>query len=80
VQRLTLPKAYAMSRRHLFGSDQSFQWFYRLHRTRLIAAGALYRIAGRNFVDPEAVDRVVAEVGLEAIRRGAAFDVSEVAP
>jgi hypothetical protein len=80
LQGLMRFEDYAQSRRHVFPSPESFRWFFRLHRARLVEAGAVYRIAGRNLVNAPAVDQVAAEVGREEARRGAPMELAEVLP
>ena len=64
LSNVVTPLEYAAVRTKQFPSSESLRWFTRTHRPRLAKAGALLVIAGRNFVDPMAFDKVVAAVGV----------------
>lgn len=63
VSLLTQPMGYRESRQHLFPSEHSLQWYMRVHRKRLVDAGALLMISGRLFIQPGAFDQVLIEEG-----------------
>jgi hypothetical protein len=65
--KLTTPQRYQVTREHLFPSGTSLQWFIRSNRDRLIGAGALYQIAGRNLLHCDKFDAVVLDVGAEKV-------------
>ena len=60
---LVSPQVYQESRKHLFPSQQSLQWFMRTHKRELVEAGGLLLIAGRNVIAPAAFDALVLEDG-----------------
>jgi len=68
LSNVVTPQEYAAVRTRQFPSAESLRWFTRNHRPRLAKAGALLVIAGRNFIDPVAFDKVVAAVGVEKAR------------
>jgi hypothetical protein len=66
LSSLKLPASYQADRAEVFPGIESFRWFLRQHRPRLIKAGALLTIGGRHLVDPARFDQVVVVVGREA--------------
>lgn len=56
---------YSDSRPALFVSRDSFRWWMRQHKSRLVEAGALTRPTGDWMIDPEIADRVAVEIGAE---------------
>jgi hypothetical protein len=72
IQALVSLSAYQPTRAHLFPSLESARWFVRKNKQRLIAVGALLRIAGRDFVQPEKFDGAVIEIGKDIAARKAA--------
>ena len=68
VSGLVAPSEYQAARTRLFPSPQSWAWFQRQHRSKLVEAGALLVVAGRNILVEDLTDQVVLEVG----RRSAA--------
>lgn len=69
LQALVPPGTYRESRAHLFPGPQSFDWFMRQNRKRLVDAGALVVIAGRNMIHQTLADEVVMAVGRETAQR-----------
>ena len=59
LHKLKPPHKYQAAREEVFPSATSLAWFMRQHRARLIEAGALVQIAGRNLLHEERCDRVV---------------------
>lgn len=47
-----------------YPTRQSFEWFIRVHRDRLVAAGAMILVAGRWRFHPASFKDVVVEIGL----------------
>lgn len=70
--KLTTPQRYQAAREHCFPSGTSLQWFIRTNRHRLIEAGALVQIAGRNLLHEERFDQVALEIGSAKLREVAA--------
>jgi hypothetical protein len=48
---------------HIFPSDTSLRWHLRRHRAVYIAAGALFKLAGRFVVDPPKFEETMRLVG-----------------
>ena len=51
---------------NIFPTAESIKWFGRVHRAKLVSAGALIGAAGRLHYHPERFQQVVAEIGAEA--------------
>lgn len=51
--------SYLAVRETVFPSEPSLRWFIRVHRQRLIAAGALFKLRGRPLIHAENFDRYV---------------------
>ncbi len=54
-----------------YPTRQSFEWFIRVHRDRLVAAGAMILVAGRWSFHPARFKDVVVEVGTAQAARTA---------
>jgi len=63
---------YAKMRANVFGSTESLRWFLRMHRTRLVEAGAVFLLTNRWMVNPTAFDAAVLEIGSRAAERATA--------
>ncbi len=63
VAMLVRPPTYRASRPNVFPSDESFNWFKRKHRQRLVAEGAILIIAGRTWIVPDKCDQCVLLIG-----------------
>lgn len=56
-------EAYCEQHRHIFPSAESWRWFLRQHRDELVARRALYFLAGKSLVKPEAMSAALEEIG-----------------
>ena len=65
---LKKPADYRAERSDFFPSDSSLTWAMRLHRERLVVAGAIVKVAGRIFIRPAAFDAVVLAAGQAALQ------------
>jgi len=65
--QLKPPHKYQATREEVFPSSTSLAWFMRQNRARLVEAGALLQISGRNLVHCEKFDAVVIEIGREKV-------------
>jgi hypothetical protein len=61
---------------HLFRSDESFRWFLRKHKLRLVEAGAVVLIAGRWHAAPAVLNPLVVALGQAEARRSLQSDTS----
>ncbi len=59
IEQLMSIDDYVALRRHVFPSVDSFKWFMRKHRTRLVESGALVRPTGRWLVNAAVCDSAV---------------------
>lgn len=72
LNKLKPPHKYQAQREEVFPSATSLAWFMRQHRARLIEAGALVQISGRNLLHEERFDKLVLEIGTAKLREVAA--------
>lgn len=63
IAHLCKVQEYRQQRAHIFRSPTAVDWFIRRHKTELIESGALLMVVGQWFVNPEAADRVLADIG-----------------
>lgn len=68
IAALVTPAVYRSKRENVYPSVGSLQWYMRVHRRRLVEAGALYLIAGKTLIEPRRFDRVVMEDGRAAVQ------------
>jgi len=66
LARLNTREEYVTTYPHLFPSVPSLDWFIRLHREELIAAGALLRLRSRLMIDVARFNEVVVQVSRKA--------------
>jgi len=52
-----------------FPTDDSFRWFLRINRQRLVDSGAMILVAGRQMFHPELVKQIIVEAGSAAAQR-----------
>lgn len=71
LSSLLTPQRYQASREHCFPSATSLTWFIRSHRARLVRAGALVQVAGRNLVHEEKLDAEVLAIGQQSLAEAA---------
>ena len=55
---------YLSERQHIFPSIAAWEWWYRLHKHELAAAGAVVYLGRRIFLDPAKVDVEVRKIGV----------------
>lgn len=65
---LKTPQEVQAERAHVFPSKSSFDWALRVHRDRLLKAGALRKVAGRIFLVPALFDACLLEAGRESVQ------------
>lgn len=65
-------EAYCEQNRHIFPSAESWRWFLRQHRDELVARGALYFLAGKSLVKPDALSAALEEIGQRLAKARAA--------
>jgi hypothetical protein len=66
---LVLHTVYAETNRHLFPSPSSFRWHLRFHRLEYIKAGAVLRVADRDYVDPVKFEKVFRRIALRTAKQ-----------
>lgn len=71
LSNLLTPQRYQTGREHCFPSATSLSWFIRKNRTRLVTAGALVQVAGRNLVHESRFDAEVLAIGQQALAEAA---------
>jgi len=57
---------YRETRRHLFPSDSSLDWYIRQHRAQLVESGALVKHLNQWHALPQEFDRYLLEAGKRA--------------
>lgn len=62
-------KDFQAANSHVFGSFYSLRWFVRMHRARLIDAGAVVILTDRLFVMPEKFMAEIHAIGAVSARR-----------
>lgn len=72
VSTLVLVPEYQAARQHLFPSATSLDWYVRVNRADLVAAGALLKIANRWRVQPARFDAAVMSIGAKQAQHRAA--------
>jgi hypothetical protein len=72
LQKLKLPHKYQAPREDIFPSAHSLAWYIRQNRARLVSAGALVHVAGRNLIHEEKFDAMVLELGREKLTKAVA--------
>lgn len=68
LHKLKPPHKYQAQREEVFHSQTSLAWFMRRNRARLVSAGALVQVAGRNLIHEDKFDSVVLALGREKLR------------
>ena len=70
IKSLQTPQDYCAERPHVFAGLDSFRWFMRQHKAKLVEVGALTRPTGNWLVQPEAFDAFAASIGAERAKGG----------
>jgi hypothetical protein len=63
---------YRAANTHIFPSAESWRWFVRQHRDTLVQRGALFFLAGKSLVRPDAMSSAIEEIGQRLAKARAA--------
>jgi hypothetical protein len=69
INQLQSLQEYQRERSGVFPSLDSARWAVRQHRSQLVEAGALVKLADRLFLDPALADDVFVEAGRQRFNR-----------
>jgi hypothetical protein len=67
LQGLQTLSDFQQANAHIFPSDSSLKWFWRVHRAELVATGAIVQLAGRVMVDPGAFNKIALAIGRRTV-------------